>query len=108
LETSAHASILQVQSSLRAPATARLRREIEALLDRGERRIELDLSRLTDIDAAGVGELVRAFTTTSAAGGEMRISHAQRRVRRLLDIAGVLNVLSEAIHGADRVEPEPF
>jgi len=71
-----------------------LSQRVQSLLSDGERRILLDLSRLSDIDAAGVGELVRAFNTTSAAGGVLQIAHASRRVRKVLQIAGVLKILT--------------
>jgi anti-anti-sigma factor len=89
-----HLSILHVERTLRAPVDSELSRNVEGLLDRGKRWVLLDLSRLADIDAAGVGELVRAFNTTTAAGGVLRITHPTRRVRRLLQTAGVLELLS--------------
>lgn len=94
LEQCTHRSILAVEGTLRAPVNAELSQRVQALLARGERRILLDLSRLSDIDAAGVGELVRAFNTTSAAGGILQIVHANRRVCQLLNIAGVLKLLT--------------
>ena len=94
LEPCTHRSILEVEGTLRAWGNAELSQKVQALLARGERRILLDLSRLSDIDAAGVGELVRAFTTTSAAGGILQIVYANRRVRQLLNIAGVLKFLT--------------
>ena len=94
LEQCTHRSILEVEGTLRAPVNAELSQRVQALLARGERRILLDLSRLSDIDAAGVGELVRAFNTTSAAGGILQIVYANRRVRQLLNIAGVLTLLT--------------
>jgi hypothetical protein len=39
---------------------------VYSLLLDGERRILLDLGRLSDLDAGGVGELVHAFNTTNA------------------------------------------
>ena len=94
LEQCTHRSILEVEGTLRAPVNAELSQRVQALLARGERRILLDLSRLSDMDAAGVGELVRAFNTTSAAGGILQIVDASRRVRQLLNIAGVLKLLT--------------
>jgi anti-anti-sigma regulatory factor len=67
LEPGIHASILEVEGTLRTPLSAELRQRVQARLDRGDRRILLDLSGLSDIDAAGVGELVRAFKTMSEA-----------------------------------------
>jgi len=87
-------SILEVEGALRAPLTSELRQSVRELLVRGERRILLDLSRLSHLDAAGVGELVGAFNTTNAAGGVLQIAHARGRVRQLLQAAGVLQLLT--------------
>jgi len=86
-------SILEVAGTLRVPLNSGLRERIHALLLGGERRILLDLGRLDDIDAGGVGELVRAFDGTRAAGGVLRIANASRRIRHLLDVAGVLRFM---------------
>jgi len=94
LEQRPNPSILRVEGSLRAPMHNELARRVETLLDRGERRLVLDLARLSEIDAAGVGELVEAFNRTSAAGGVLRIAHASRRVRTLLDLTGVSKLLT--------------
>jgi anti-sigma B factor antagonist len=94
-----HFSILPVEGALRAPLSANLRRRVEALLGRGQRQVVLDLADVSDIDAAGIGELVRAFTTMKAAGGVLQIAHASRRVRKLLHVTGVLTLLNR---GADR------
>jgi anti-anti-sigma factor len=56
----------------------------------------LDLARLADIDAAGIGELMRAFQMTNAAGGVLQIARANRRVRHLLQVAGVFAILTVA------------
>ena len=92
-EQCTHHSILAVTGSLRTPVNTGLRYRVQALLARGERRILLDLSHLTHIDAAGVGELVWALNITSAAGGVLRIAHASGRVRRLLHLTGLLTLL---------------
>src|SRR5512134_3208020 len=86
-------SIVEIVGELRAPVSSGLSLEIEALLARGERRILLDLGRLSDIDAAGIGELVGLFATTRAAGGCLVIKNPVRRVRKLLRAAGVLRLL---------------
>ena len=94
LEQCTRRSILEVDGALRAPVTSELRHRVQALLVRGERRILLDLSRLSHLDAAGVGELVCALRTTHAAGGVLEVAHASRRVGQLLHIAGVLQLLT--------------
>ena len=94
IERRARLSIVALEGTLRAPHTAELTRRIQALLDRGERRIVVSLSDLTDIDAAGVGELVRAYNLATAVGGELRIRNARSHVRQLLRVAGLLGRLS--------------
>ncbi|SRR5712691_2290126 len=88
-------AVVTVEGPLRAPVSARLREGVEFLLERGERVIVLDLARVVGMDAAGVGELVRAFNLASAAGGTLRVADAPRRVRELLDrsrLSGVFAV----------------
>jgi anti-anti-sigma factor len=70
---------------------------VKVLLERGERRLLVDLSRVRRIDAAGVGELVRLFNAVRAAGGALQIAYANARVERLLRQAGVFEMLSAGI-----------
>jgi anti-sigma B factor antagonist len=94
LEPRPHAAILRIEGPLRAPMHTEVARRVQALLDRGERQLILDLARVSEVDAAGVGELVRAFNRTSAAGGVLQIAHASGRVRTLLDVTGLSKLLA--------------
>lgn len=94
LEQGTRPSILEVGRTLRVPVSSDLHRKVQALLSRGDRRILLDLARLSELDAAGVGELVRVFNSTSAARGILQIAHPTRGVRRLLQTAGLLQLLT--------------
>lgn len=101
IERRARLSIVALEGTLRAPHSAELTRRIQALLDRGERRIVVSLSDLTDIDAAGVGELVRSYNLVTAAGGVLWIGYAESHVRQLLQTAGLLGLLSEGRFGGN-------
>ena len=57
-------STIEVEGTLRAPLSADLRHSVETLLRRGHRCILLNLARLSDIDAAGIGELLHAYERT--------------------------------------------
>jgi anti-anti-sigma factor len=85
---------VQVEGKLQAPVNSELSQKVEAVLARGERRVLLNLSRLADIDAAGIGELVRIFNMTGAVGAVLQIAHASRYVKRLLDLTGLDTLLS--------------
>jgi anti-anti-sigma factor len=94
LEHCTHPSVLEVDGRFQAPVNSTLIQRVQTRLFRGERRILLDFSRVTAIDAAGVGELIQALNATRAAGGELQVARANRRVSRLLEVAGVLRFLT--------------
>ena len=71
-----------------------LRRKVRSLLASGERRIQLDLTRLSDLDAAGIGELIAVYNSATAASGTLQVTKAGRRVRTLLEAAGVHRLLT--------------
>jgi anti-anti-sigma factor len=93
-------SVLELEGALQAPLNGELRQQVEVLLGRNERRILVNLARLSAIDAAGVGALVDAYVIAARKGGVLRVSEANRRVRQLLDVAGVLDFLSVLPHDA--------
>ena len=95
LECPASAATVRVFGQLRAPGTSALRRAVTALLLNGERHILLDLAALTDLDAAGIGELVNVSNMTTAAGGTLQIARARTSVRRLLEGVGLLRALED-------------
>ena len=86
--------IISVEGALSAPIESRLMQRVQAALRRGARRVRLDLSRLSSIDAAGVGELVAVFNATKAAGVVLDISHVGRKVRQVLEATGVYGLLT--------------
>jgi anti-anti-sigma factor len=96
-------AVLQVKDSLRVPIDEELRHNVRTLLCRGERSIVLDLGPVSAIDAAGVGQLVRAYNLTRAVNGTLRIKHAGPRVREMLLRAGLVDLLSA--HPGSRRQP---
>lgn len=86
--------IVHVKGPLHMPVSRTLRQSVDALLRRGQRRIVVDLSGVTGIDAAGVGELVRAVRMTAAVNGAVRIVNATAWVREMLERARVFELLS--------------
>ena len=95
-------SMIQVIGTVRSPAESVLCPRVQELLQRGERRVLLDLSGVSDIDAAGVGELVCAFNAAVAAGGALEIASASPRVRQVLETAGVLRLLTAGLTAGAR------
>lgn len=88
-------SILRVEGRVCAPVGAELAQLVQTLLRGGERRIVLDLAAVPDLDAAGAGELVSMFNMAAAAHAAFHVSHPSKRVRKLLDRARLLELLTD-------------
>jgi anti-anti-sigma factor len=86
--------VLYVKGRLLVPGTGDLRHRVHALLRRGARRIQVNLAGVRDIDAGGVGELVRAYNIAQRSQADLQIASASVCVRELLDRAGLLEFLS--------------
>lgn len=95
-DSSDDTAVLHIEGPLRAPVGTGLRQNVEALLRRGERKIVVNLAGVSDLDAAGMGELVRAYNTAIAANGALRITHAFGNTRELLARVGLFDLLNEA------------
>jgi anti-anti-sigma factor len=91
--------VLTLAGPLYAPTAARLRRRVETLIGQGDRAIVLDMTSVPELDAAGVGELARAYVATRAVGRSFAIINLSRSVRELLDRARLVGLLE-----ADAVE----
>jgi anti-anti-sigma factor len=102
---SPHPGALAVEGSLRAPIGSHVTCGVKALLRRGARAIVVDLARVSGIDAAGVGELVRAYNLALTANAVLQIVEAPGRVRRMLECAGLFDLLSEGLPD-DALRPE--
>jgi anti-anti-sigma factor len=94
LKTCTRFAVLELEGDLRIPRNGGVRQQIEALLARSERRILVNLARVSAMDAAGVGALVEGYGNACRAGGVLQVTGASRRVLCLLDLAGVLGFLS--------------
>jgi anti-anti-sigma factor len=88
-------SVVQVEGPLRTPVSPSLQQEVEARLSRGERTLVLNLAAVKDIDAAGVGELVRIFNMAIAEGAVLRLTHVAPRIREVLQRLGLSLLMHE-------------
>ena len=97
-------AVVRVDGPLRAPTNGNVRRQVQALLGQGQLRIVLSLAGVTDLDAAGIEELVQVYNATLAAGGALRIADARARVRELLRRVALLDLLEDESTFADEDE----
>jgi anti-sigma B factor antagonist len=69
-----------------------LKEKINALLAQNKRRILLNLGDVPYVDSAGLGEIVRTYTTVSRQGGQLKLVNLTKRITDLLSITKLLTV----------------
>jgi anti-sigma B factor antagonist len=69
-----------------------LRDAVSKLLDSGKTKILLNLAEVPYVDSAGLGEIVRCYTTVSRKGGRLKLINLTTKIRDLLSITKLLTV----------------
>ncbi|MDR1989943.1 MAG: STAS domain-containing protein [Acidobacteriaceae bacterium] len=69
-----------------------LKDKVSSLLNQGCKKIVLNLAEVPYIDSAGLGEIVRTFTTVSRQGGSLKLLNLTKRIADLLSITKLLTV----------------
>jgi anti-sigma B factor antagonist len=69
-----------------------LRDRISQMLQKGNNKILLNLEGVPYIDSAGLGEVVRTYTTVSRQGGQLKLVNLTKRITDLLMITKLLTV----------------
>lgn len=72
--------------------SAMLREMVRDLLNKGQKRIVLNLGDVNYIDSSGIGELVSGFTTVKNQGGELKLLNLTKKVHDLLQITKLYTV----------------
>lgn len=65
---------------------------LRQLLERGEKRVLLNLEGVSYIDSSGLGELVAGYATFKKEGAELKLLNLTSRVRELMVITKLLIV----------------
>jgi anti-sigma B factor antagonist len=69
-----------------------LREAVTRLVDGGSTKIVLNLGDVPYVDSAGLGEIVRCYTTVSRKGGRLKLQHLTKKIKDLLAITKLLTV----------------
>ena len=81
--------VVQPSGQLDMETAPRLRAAIDKLLQAGERRIVVDLGRLTFCDSIGLSTLVVAHRSCAEDGGYLRLARPTPFLLNLLTVVGV-------------------
>jgi len=69
-----------------------LKERINDLMQQGHKNLLLNLEDVPYVDSAGLGEIVRTYTTVSRQGGSLKLVNLTKRITDLLAITKLLTV----------------
>ena len=84
-----------------------LKDKVNSLVNQGRRKIVLNLADVPYIDSAGLGEIVRTYTTVSRQGGSLKLLGLTKRITDLLSITKLLTVFETFDSESDAVGSFP-
>jgi len=76
------------------PFNGEVAHAVRTVLSRTPGSVVLDVAGVSAIDAAGIGELVRAYNIATASNVALRIVNANSRVREMLERVGLFGRLN--------------
>ena len=80
-----------------------LKDKVNSLVNQGHKKIVLNLADVPYIDSAGLGEVVRTYTTVSRQGGSLKLLNLTKRITDLLAITKLLTVFETFDSEADAI-----
>jgi anti-sigma B factor antagonist len=69
-----------------------LRDAVTKLVDGGTTKLLLNLEDVPYVDSAGLGEIVRCYTTVSRKDGDLKLINLTKKIKDLLSITKLLTV----------------
>jgi anti-sigma B factor antagonist len=81
-----------------------LKDKINSLIQQDKKQLLLNLEGVPYIDSAGLGEIVRTYTTVSRQGGKLKLLNLTKRIQDLLAITKLLTVFETYDVEADAIK----
>ncbi|HEV2420705.1 MAG TPA: STAS domain-containing protein [Candidatus Acidoferrales bacterium] len=89
---------------LMGPDCRQMEKEIEQLVRANQKRVILDFTGVFQIDSAGVGQVVKSFTSVKDSGGKMRLAGVKGMldgVFRMMQVHKVIEIFPD-VHSASQ------
>ena len=81
-----------------------LKDKIGSLVNKGRKKILLNLEAVPYIDSAGLGEIVRTYTSISRQGGRLKLLNVSKRIQDLLVITKLITIFDSYDGEAEAVK----
>lgn len=85
--------VIRPEGRLNMVAAPSLRKELHGLVETGNSRLVVDLSKTDFIDSSGLGALISGLKVARQAGGDLRIAAPTKQVVTVLELTNLNRVL---------------
>jgi anti-sigma B factor antagonist len=93
IRKAADASVIEIEGKIvLGEGDTEIKQAVDDLIKRGRSKIILNLARVPYLDSAGLGEIIRCFTTVRKSGGNLKLLSPNKRIIDLLTITQLINV----------------
>lgn len=93
IRKAADVSVIEIEGKiLLGEGDIEIKKAVDDLIKRGSKKILLNLARVPYLDSAGLGEIIRCFTTVRKSGGNLKLLSPNKRIIELLTITQLINV----------------
>jgi anti-sigma B factor antagonist len=97
--------ILDLQGKIKLGAgNQELHQSLRSLVEKGEKKVLLNLAEVSGIDSSGLGELIAGYATLQKNGGDLKLLNLTERVSELMMITKLLTVFEVFDDEAQAIE----
>ena len=93
IRTAGNVVILDVEGKiLLGEGDVEIKQAVDDLVAQGKKNLLLNMARVPYVDSAGLGEIIRCFTSMRKNGGQLKLLSPNERLVDLLTITKLVNV----------------
>jgi anti-sigma B factor antagonist len=93
IRKAADVSIIEIEGKIVLDeGDVEIKQAVDDLIKRGGKKIILNLAGVPYLDSAGLGEIIRCFTSVRKSGGNLKLLSLNKRIIDLLTITQLINV----------------
>jgi anti-sigma B factor antagonist len=85
-------TVLDLDGNLALEANAEFRKQVNAAIDAGSRKLIVNFARVPYMDSSGLGELISCYTTLRQVNGHIKLIHLSDRLQTLMAITRLITI----------------
>ena len=88
-------TVVDISGSVSLIEARALSELVQELVEKGRKKIILNLRDVHYLDSSGIGQIVSGYATVKKNGGQMKILHLSKKVQDLLSVTSLYKIFEE-------------